>query len=305
MKTATVITNFYDDQEAGGRCEIRLLTTLLDHHVHPARDLAYAERRQAEITYLRIKKTLRGAGKDVRGHSAELDRQEIWVLLIVYDALCGPATQVAALESIDPDEISFVAVLRLTRAHLQADSACRHCGHRPSDLGNPLTALTGDIAVHPATAPAEAAPARAPPRNATPDIPARPYTRSSSPNRIHPKQPGRLPVRAVEVSAVVLVGCATPHQRRAEQKHPDATDTGVSNEVAPARPSAPPVARAQQRCTGRRVHTKSSTRSREATAVLASVSRPWGLSGGCAAEWPGAVCRPRHRRPWSWCTPRC
>lgn len=132
---------------------IRLLTTLLDHHAYPARELArvYAERWQVEITYLRIKKTLRGAGTVLRGRSAELVRQEIWAFLIVYNALCDLAAQVAALEGTDPDEISFVAVLRLTRAHLQADTGCRHCGHRPSDsdLDNPLTALTSDIAAHP------------------------------------------------------------------------------------------------------------------------------------------------------------
>jgi hypothetical protein len=51
---------------------IRLLTTLLDHQAYPARELAraYAERWQVEITYLRIKKTLRGAGTVLRGHGA-------------------------------------------------------------------------------------------------------------------------------------------------------------------------------------------------------------------------------------------
>jgi hypothetical protein len=130
---------------------IRLLTTLLDHQAYPARELAriYAERWQAEITYLRIKKTLRGAGAVLRGRSAELVRQEVWAFLIVYNALCDLAAQAAALEGIDPDEISFVAVLRLARAHLEADSGCRHCGHRPSNLGNPLAALTGRIVGHP------------------------------------------------------------------------------------------------------------------------------------------------------------
>jgi hypothetical protein len=130
---------------------IRLLTTLLDHQAYPARELArvYAERWQVEITYLRIKKTLRGAGTVLRGRSAALVRQEIWAFLIVYNTLCDLAAQVATLEGIDPDEISFVAVLRLTRAHVQADIGCRHCGHRPSDLRDPRTALTSDIAAHP------------------------------------------------------------------------------------------------------------------------------------------------------------
>jgi hypothetical protein len=130
---------------------IRLLTTLLDHRAYPARELAkiYSERWQVEITYLRIKKELRGAGATLRGRSPELARQELWAFLIVYNALCDLASQVAALEGIDPDEIAFVAVLRITRAHLDADTPCRHCGQRPSSHGDPLTALTGAIAAHP------------------------------------------------------------------------------------------------------------------------------------------------------------
>jgi hypothetical protein len=130
---------------------IRLLTTLLDHQAFPARELAkcYAERWQVEITYLRIKKELRGPGTVLRGRSPELARQEIWAFLIVYNALCDLAAQVAALEGIDPDEIASVAVLRLTRARLDADTPCHHCGHRPSDHGDPLAALTSSIATHP------------------------------------------------------------------------------------------------------------------------------------------------------------
>jgi len=130
---------------------IRLLTTLLDHRSFPARELAkiYGERWQVEIAYLRLKQQLRGPGVVVRGRSPELARQEIWAFLIVYNALCDLAAQVAALEGIDPDEIAFVAVLRMTRARLDADTPCHHCGHRPSDQADPLAALTSSIANHP------------------------------------------------------------------------------------------------------------------------------------------------------------
>ena len=49
---------------------------------------------------------------------------------------------------VDPDEISFVAVLRLTRTHLGTDTACRHCGRTPHD-GTPDEALITAIAAHP------------------------------------------------------------------------------------------------------------------------------------------------------------
>lgn len=79
-----------------------------------------------------------------------LARQEIWAFLIVYNALCDLAAQVAALEGVDPDEISFVAVLRHTRTSLAADTCCcRRCGHRPSDTHQAMNALLSDIAAHP------------------------------------------------------------------------------------------------------------------------------------------------------------
>jgi hypothetical protein len=127
---------------------IRVLTTLLDHEKYPAHELArlYAERWQVEITYLRLKSTLRGDGTVLRGRSVELVEQEIWALLVVYNLLCDLATAAAALEGIDPDEISFVAVLRLTRAKLGADLPCPHCHHHPDHT---LETLVSTIAAIP------------------------------------------------------------------------------------------------------------------------------------------------------------
>jgi len=132
--------------DASGRTrtsKIRILTTLLDHLAFPARALAacYAERWEVEITYLRIKKTLRGPGVRLRGTTPELARQEIWALLTVYNALCDLAARTAALEGIDPDEISFVAVLRIVRDHHTTPpaDACRHCGHQETATAPTLT----------------------------------------------------------------------------------------------------------------------------------------------------------------------
>jgi hypothetical protein len=126
----------------------RILTTLLDHHTWPAEQIAalYAQRWQAEVVYYRIKVTLRGAGVRLRGGSPALARQEIWGLLIVYNALCDLATQTAITLGIDPDQLSFTAVLALTRTQLGADTSCRNCGHRPAD---PLDTLMTAIAAHP------------------------------------------------------------------------------------------------------------------------------------------------------------
>ena len=47
----------------------RVLTTLLDHTLYPARQLAaaYAERWQVELAYFNLKVTLRGGGTRLRG----------------------------------------------------------------------------------------------------------------------------------------------------------------------------------------------------------------------------------------------
>ena len=120
---------------------VRLLTTLLDPQAFPAHALAalYAERWQIEITYLRLKSTLRGDRTILRGHSPELVRQELWALMAIYNILCDLAAEAAALEQIDPDQISFVTVLRLTRAHLAASGPCTGCGHRPDQPRHTLT----------------------------------------------------------------------------------------------------------------------------------------------------------------------
>ena len=136
---------------ASGRVKtsvLRVLTTLLDNAGFPAAGIAalYAERWQVEIAYLHLKKTLRGARRVLRGQSVTLARQEAWAFLLVHNMIATLAARAAALAGIDPDEISFTAVLGLVRAHLQADTRCPHCGRRP---GDPLARLLADVIAHP------------------------------------------------------------------------------------------------------------------------------------------------------------
>lgn len=131
----------------------RLLTTLLDPDTHPAQALAalYAERWQIEVAYLRIKTTLRGSGVKLRGHTPQLARQEIWAFLTVYNTLCDLAAHAAALDGIDPDQISFIAVLRLTRTQTSTDTRCTHCRKPPDNEPDtdPINHLIAAIAAHP------------------------------------------------------------------------------------------------------------------------------------------------------------
>jgi Transposase DDE domain/Insertion element 4 transposase N-terminal len=127
----------------------RVLTTLLDPDRYPADQIAalYAERWQIELTYARLKTTLREPGTRLRGQTPELAYQELWALLTVYNALARLAVTTAVNLNVDPDAISFTAVLVLTRNLLAADRGpCVNCGHLDPD---PATALIAAIADQP------------------------------------------------------------------------------------------------------------------------------------------------------------
>jgi Insertion element 4 transposase N-terminal/Transposase DDE domain len=129
-----------DERGRARTTRFRILTTLLDHEQYPAEQIAaiYAERWQVEIIYLRLKVTLRGSGTRLRGQTPHLATQEIWGLLIVYNALVGLAVAAATALQVDPDEISFAAVLALTRTG--NGTPCLHCGHSPDNTVDDLIA---------------------------------------------------------------------------------------------------------------------------------------------------------------------
>jgi hypothetical protein len=126
---------------------MRVLTTLLDHEAHPAREIAvlYAERWQIEIAFLHLKRTVRGPRRPLRGQSPELARQEAWALLLIHNMIATAAARAAGSAGLDPGLIPFTAVLGLVRAHVAADTRCRHCGHRPTSPDAPLAALDAAI----------------------------------------------------------------------------------------------------------------------------------------------------------------
>ena len=117
-----------------------------------------------------MKVTLREPGTRLRGQTPELAYQELWALLTVYNALVRLAVTTAVDLNVDPDAISFTAVLALTRNLLAADRGpCVNCGHHDPD---PITALTRR----------DRRPAPQPPRPATQRTP---HTRSTR-NRTYP-----------------------------------------------------------------------------------------------------------------------
>jgi Transposase DDE domain len=123
---------------------MRVLTTLLDHEAHPAREIAalYAERWKIEIAFLHLKKTVRGPRRPLRGQSPEFARQEAWALLLIHNITATASARAAGSAGIDPGLIPFTAVLGLIRSHVAAETPCRHCGHRPA---SPLASLNTAI----------------------------------------------------------------------------------------------------------------------------------------------------------------
>ena len=99
-----------------------------------------------EIAYLHLKKTVKGTGRILRGHSPVLARQEALALLLVHNMT---ATLAARTAGLDPDLIPFTAVLSLIRGHIVADTCCPHCGKRPASGNDPITLLIADILAQP------------------------------------------------------------------------------------------------------------------------------------------------------------
>ncbi|MDT0343692.1 transposase [Streptomyces litchfieldiae] len=121
----------------GPRIEsFRLVTSLLDHHQAPARQLAqiYHERWEIENGYAELKNRLRGAGFVLRSQTPDLVWQEIYALLTVYQAICALEARTAQDAGIDADRLSFSVSVHITRLTVVRQAgrdeatleACRH-----------------------------------------------------------------------------------------------------------------------------------------------------------------------------------
>ena len=103
----------------------RLVTSLLDHQLAPARKIAmiYNERWEIENGFAELKNRLRGAGFTLRSRSPELVAQEVYALLTVYHALCALEYETARQAGIDPDRISFSTTVQLVRLGVPSQAA--------------------------------------------------------------------------------------------------------------------------------------------------------------------------------------
>ncbi|MDJ1372810.1 IS4 family transposase [Gulosibacter molinativorax] len=98
----------------------RLFTTLLDPDEVSATQLAagYSQRWEIELAFDELKTHQRGPRTVLRSKSPDLVLQEIWGHLCCHFAIRSLMGEAAAHQGHDPDRVSFVAALRITRQTL-------------------------------------------------------------------------------------------------------------------------------------------------------------------------------------------
>ena len=103
----------------------RLFTTILDPATATAAELAaaYTQRWEIELAFDELKTHQRGPRSVLRSKSPDLVLQEIWGHLCCHYAIRSLMTQAAGHAGHDPDRVSFVAALRITRATIAQPGA--------------------------------------------------------------------------------------------------------------------------------------------------------------------------------------
>jgi hypothetical protein len=98
----------------------RLITTILDHKLAPAKELAalYHERWEIETALDELKTHLRGAQIVLRSKTPELVKQEFYGLLMAHFAIRGLMHEAALRADEDPDRLSFLHAVRVVQRRM-------------------------------------------------------------------------------------------------------------------------------------------------------------------------------------------
>lgn len=104
----------------GAETIYRLITTILDPKLAPAKELAalYHERWEIETTLDELKTHLRGAQIVLRSKTPELVRQEFYGLLMAHFAIRGLMHEAALQADEDPDRLSFVHAVHVVQRRM-------------------------------------------------------------------------------------------------------------------------------------------------------------------------------------------
>lgn len=104
---------------------IRLITSIMDHELAPAAELAalYHQRWEIEMALDEIQTHQMGRPRVLRSRSTQLVRQEIWALLLTHYAIRHLIFESAVDTDSELDRISFMRSLRLIRRQVTDQAA--------------------------------------------------------------------------------------------------------------------------------------------------------------------------------------
>ena len=102
----------------------RLITSITDHELAPAKDLAvlYSHRWEFETGNDELKTHLRGARRVLRSQTPDGVRQEVYALYLAHYAIRALMYEAADQAQIDPSRLSFVHTLHVVRRRVVAQA---------------------------------------------------------------------------------------------------------------------------------------------------------------------------------------
>jgi len=126
-----VVEYSIDDGRGTEMGPFRLFTTLLDPNEVSAVELAdsYRQRWEIESAFGELKTYQRGPKAVLRSKSPELVKQEIWGHLCCHFAIRTLMFEAADTAKLDPDRVSFIAALKITRRSLSQARGFPPSGH--------------------------------------------------------------------------------------------------------------------------------------------------------------------------------